>query len=149
GKKDFGMIAMSYGNIYVTQSAWGAKDSQTLKAIREAEAYPGVSVILAYSPCIEHGIDMSKNADNQKIMVNSGHWPLYRFDPRKTDEGKNPFQLDSKAPTDKVTMKDVFESENRFRILMKGDPETSQRLLKEAQHDIDQKWIRLNAMKEG
>jgi Pyruvate:ferredoxin oxidoreductase and related 2-oxoacid:ferredoxin oxidoreductases, beta subunit len=98
-KKDLGMIAMSYGYVYVAQIALGANMNQTIKAIREAESYNGPSIIIAYSHCINHGIDMMKGMDQQKIAVQSGVWPLYRYDPRLKAEGKNPFQLDSKDRT--------------------------------------------------
>ncbi|MGL1901539.1 MAG: thiamine pyrophosphate-dependent enzyme, partial [Fibrobacterales bacterium] len=148
GKKDLGLIAMSYGNVYVCQIAWGAKDAQTLKAIKEAEAYPGVSLIIAYSTCIAHGIDMAKSADNQKLAVDVGHWPLYRFDPRLGDEGKNPFQLDCKPPKGELKMQDIFNAENRYRVLAKSQPEISKALADEAQKDTELKWAKYMKLAE-
>ncbi len=98
-KKDLGMLAMAYGNVYVARVAMGASDQQTLKAFLEAEAYDGPSLIIAYSHCIAHGIDMSKGLEQQKLAVQSGYWPLYRYNPALLDEGKNPFMLDSKEPS--------------------------------------------------
>ena len=114
-KKDLGMMAMSYGNVYVAKIAMGANDRQTLNAIIEAESYDGPSIIIAYSQCIAHGINMAKGMEQQKLAVDSGHWPLYRYDPRLVDEGKNPFQLDSKAPS--IPLKEYAYNENRYRML--------------------------------
>ena len=97
-KKDLGMGAIRYGNVYVAQVAMGANDTHTVKAFLEAEAHDGPSLIIAYSQCIAHGIDMAKGMHQQKLAVESGHWPLYRYDPKLSDQGKNPFQLDSKGP---------------------------------------------------
>ncbi len=97
-KKDLGMIAMAYGNVYVAHVAFGAKDAQTVKAFLEADAYDGPSLIIAFSHCIAHGYDLEKGLDQQKLAVDSGYWPLYRFDPRRTAQGENPLQLDSGAP---------------------------------------------------
>ena len=120
-KKNMGLMAMDYGNVYVAQVAMGASDMQTVKAFLEAEAYDGPSLIIAYSHCIAHGIDMTKGLTQQKLAVESGHWMLYRYDPRLAASGKNPLQLDSKAP--KIPLKDYHDKENRFRMLMKSDPE--------------------------
>jgi len=120
GKKDLGMIAMSYGYVYVAHIAMGANMNQTLKAIREAESYDGPSVVIAYSHCAMHGIDMMKGMDQQKLLVESGIWPLYRYDPRLTAQGKNPFQLDSKEPQlEKVSQ--FMANEIRFRTLRAAD----------------------------
>ncbi len=138
GKKDLGLIAMSYGNVYVAQIAMGANDLQTVKAISEAEAYDGPSLILAYSHCIAHGINMTKGMNAQKLAVDSGHWPLFRYNPALTKEGKNPFQLDSKMP--KVKLEDFAYNEIRFKMLTKMDPEKAKRLMREAQEDVMKKW---------
>ncbi|HWI60747.1 MAG TPA: pyruvate:ferredoxin (flavodoxin) oxidoreductase, partial [Symbiobacteriaceae bacterium] len=111
GKKNLGLIAMSYGNVYVAQIAMGANDAQTIKAIMAAEAYDGPSIIIAYSHCIAHGIDMAKGFEQQKLAVSSGHWPLYRFDPRLQAEGKNPLQLEYKGP--QIPLKDYVYNETR------------------------------------
>jgi pyruvate-ferredoxin/flavodoxin oxidoreductase len=139
-KKDMGMIFMSYGNIYVAQIAMGADDVQTLRAIREAESYNGASLVIAYSHCIAHGIDMAKGMTQQKLATESGYWPLYRYDPRLRAQGKNPLQLDSKAP--KITFKDYAYNENRYRLLSQSDPTTAELLLNEAQQVVLERWRR-------
>jgi pyruvate-ferredoxin/flavodoxin oxidoreductase len=140
GKKDLGLIAMSYGHIYVASVALGAKDEQTLKAFVEAESYPGPSLIIAYSHCIAHGIavDMGVGARQQKLAVESGQWLLYRFDPRRTANGENPLQIDSSAPKAKV--QDFMLSENRFKMLTKSKPEDAKKLFAQAQTDADRRW---------
>ncbi|UCE60423.1 MAG: pyruvate:ferredoxin (flavodoxin) oxidoreductase [Phycisphaerales bacterium] len=130
-KKDLGMIAMSYGTVYVAQVAMGANDAHTAKVFVEAESYDGPSLIIAYSHCIAHGINMREGLSYQKAAVECGFCPLYRFDPRRTAEGLNPLQLDSKAP--KIPVADFVETENRFNMLLKSDPERGHALLKEAQ----------------
>jgi pyruvate-ferredoxin/flavodoxin oxidoreductase len=139
-KKDLGMMAMSYGNVYVAQIAMGASDAQTVKAIREAEAYDGPSIIIAYSHCIAHGINMAKGLDQQKLAVDSGHWPLYRFNPDLKDEGKNPFQLDSKPP--KIALKDYIYNETRYNVLVRTNPEAAAMLLAQAEEVVQEKWAR-------
>ncbi|MFN8446266.1 MAG: pyruvate:ferredoxin (flavodoxin) oxidoreductase [Caldilineaceae bacterium] len=139
-KKDIGQIFMSYGNVYIAQIAMGADDAQALKAIREAEAYDGPSLIIAYSHCIAHGIDMAKGMTQQKLASESGYWPLYRYDPRLRAEGKNPLQLDSKAP--KVPFKEYAYNENRYRLLAQSDPDTAEQLIKDAQTVVTQHWQR-------
>jgi pyruvate-ferredoxin/flavodoxin oxidoreductase len=124
--------------VYVAQIAMGANDLQTVKAIQEAEAYDGPSLILAYSHCIAHGINMTKGMNAQKLAVDSGHWPLFRYNPALTKEGKNPFQLDSKMP--KVKLEDFEYNEIRFKMLTKMDPEKAKLLLREAQEDVMKKW---------
>jgi pyruvate-ferredoxin/flavodoxin oxidoreductase len=140
GKKDLGLIAMSYGNIYVASVAMGAKDEQTLKAFVEAESYPGPSLIIAYSHCIAHGIalDMGVGARQQKLAVESGQWLLYRYDPRRAERGENPLQLDSGAAKGKVS--DYLLSENRFKMLTKSRPEEAKQLFAHAQSDADRRW---------
>lgn len=144
GKKDLGLLAMSYGNVYVAKIAMGASDAQTVKAIQEAEAYPGVSLIIAYSHCIAHGINMTKGMEQQALATKSGHWPLYRYDPRRKAEGKNPLQLDSKAP--QIPLKDYIYNENRYTVLIQSDPTAASTLLAEAQKYVDEHWKRLEAM---
>jgi len=129
-KKDLGMISMTYGNIYVAQVAMGASPNQTVKAFVEAEAYDGPSLIIAYSHCIAQGIDMTKGLENQKEAVTSGHFPLYRYNPELTAQGKNPLQLDSKTPT--MSFSEHALKENRFRILTKSKPENSKALMAKA-----------------
>jgi pyruvate-ferredoxin/flavodoxin oxidoreductase len=140
GKKDLGLIAMTYGHIYVASVAMGAKDEQTLKAFVEAESYPGPSLIIAYSHCIAHGIalDMGVGARQQKLAVESGQWLLYRYDPRRTEAGENPLQLDSQAAKTKV--QDYLLSENRFKMLTKSKPEEAKKLFAQAQVDADRRW---------
>jgi pyruvate-ferredoxin/flavodoxin oxidoreductase len=123
GKKDLGLIAMTYGDVYVARIAFGAKDSQTVKVLNEAEAYPGTSLIIAYSHCIAHGYGMQHGLEQQKLAVDSGYWPLYRFDPRRTEQGLSPLQLDSGEAT--VPLGRYTENEARFRILEQSDPERS------------------------
>ena len=139
-KKDLGLIAMSYGGVYVASVAMGAKDEHTLKAFIEAESYPGVSIIIAYSHCIAHGIDLDRGAGvkQQRMAVDSGQWLLYRYDPRRTDKGENPLQLDS-APA-KIRVSDYMLSENRFKMLTKSKPEDAKHYFEQAQGDADTRW---------
>jgi pyruvate-ferredoxin/flavodoxin oxidoreductase len=137
-KKDLGLIAMTYGNIYVAKVAMGANDLQTLKAFIEAEAYDGPSLIIAYSHCIAHGIDMEKGMKNQKAAVDSGHWPLFRYNPDLLKEGKNPFKLESKGL--KIPLKDYAYMETRYKMLTKSHPDLAAKLMEEAQHDTEAKW---------
>ncbi len=137
-KKDLGMTAMRYGNVYIAQIAMGANDTQTVKAFLEAEAHPGPSLIIAYSQCIAHGIDMAKGMTQQKLAVESGHWPLYRFDPKLESEGKNPFQLDSRDP--KIPIQDYIYTEGRYRMLQRSDPEAAKILLQRAQEAVTHRW---------
>ena len=137
-KKDLGMIAMSYGTIYVASVALGAKDEHTLRSFLEAEAYPGASLIIAYSHCIAHGINMTTAMQNQKAAVESGQWLLYRYDPERAQQGKNPLQLDSSAA--KIPVGRYMYMENRFKMLSKSKPEDAKRVLKEAQADVTARW---------
>jgi pyruvate-ferredoxin/flavodoxin oxidoreductase len=139
-KKDLGMMAMSYGNVYVAQVAMGANDAHTVRAILEAEAYDGPSLIIAYSHCIEHGIDMAKGLQQQKLAVDSGHWILYRYNPALKAQGKNPLQLDSKTP--KIPLKDYAYNETRYRMLAQSNPEAAERLLNLAQAEALARWAR-------
>ena len=138
GKKDLGLIAMTYGDVYVARVAMGANDAQTVRAFLEAEAYEGPSLIIAYSHCIAHGIDMAKGMSNQKIAVETGYWPLFRYNPKQEKEGKNPFKLDSKAP--KLPLKDFTSLEVRFNMLDKSYPERAKELSRLAQEDVTTRW---------
>jgi pyruvate-ferredoxin/flavodoxin oxidoreductase len=137
-KKDLGSIAMAYGDVYVAQIAMGAHPRQTIRALAEAEAWPGPSLVIAYSHCIAHGIDMSKGMAHQKAATKSGFWPLYRFDPRLTATGLNAFQLDSARPS--MPFKEFAAQEGRFAVLTRSDPAESKRLQARAQQDIDEQW---------
>jgi pyruvate-ferredoxin/flavodoxin oxidoreductase len=137
-KKDLGMLAVSYGNVYVAQVALGANPNQTLRAFHEAESYNGVSLILAYCQCIAHGIDMSKGMTHQKDIVQSGLWPLYRYDPRLAHAGEHPFRLDSRKPT--LAFAEVAHCEARFAMALEANPERAGRLMELAQRDIDDQW---------
>jgi len=132
------LMAMAYGTVYVARVAMGANDLHTVKAFLEAEAYDGPSLIIAYSHCIAHGINMAKGMDNQKAAVESGHWPLYRYNPALTAQGQNPFKLDSKAP--KIKFEDYAYKEIRFKMLTKSSPDEAKRLLKLAQEDVTVRW---------
>jgi pyruvate-ferredoxin/flavodoxin oxidoreductase len=140
GKKDLGLIAMSYGNIYVASVAMGAKDEHTLKAFVEAESFPGPSLIIAYSHCIAHGIalDTGIGARQQKLAVESGQWLLYRYDPRRAARGENPLQLDSSAAKYKV--KDFMMTENRFKMLTKSKPDDAKKFFEQSQADAERRW---------
>ncbi|HXG91043.1 MAG TPA: pyruvate:ferredoxin (flavodoxin) oxidoreductase [Blastocatellia bacterium] len=137
-KKDLGMMAIRYGNVYVAQVAMGANDQHMLKAIMEAESHDGPSIIIAYAHCIAHAIDMAKGMNQQKMAVESGYWPLYRYDPRLASGDKNPFQLDSKEPT--LALKDYIYTEGRYRILLQSDPEAAKFLLGQAQQAVNERW---------
>ncbi len=137
-KKDLGMMAMTYGNVYVAQVAMGANDAHTVRTFLEAEAYNGPSLIIAYSHCIAHGINMAKGMEQQKLAVDSGHWPLYHYNPALKAEGKNPFVLDSKPPS--IPLKDYYYNETRYRMLTQSDPEAAERLLAEAQKAVKERW---------
>ncbi|MDT5157161.1 MAG: pyruvate-ferredoxin/flavodoxin oxidoreductase [Acidobacteriota bacterium] len=145
-KKDLGMMATKYGNVYVAQVALGASDTQTVKAFLEAEAHDGPSLIIAYSQCIAHGIDIAKGMYQQKLAVESGSWPLYRFDPARADEGKNPFQLDSGAP--KIPLQDYIYTEGRYRMLQQSDPVVAKFLLGQAQAAVNAKWEQYKQLAE-
>ena len=137
-KKDLAMMAMAYENVYVAQVAFGAKDVQTVRAFLEAESYPGPSVLICYSPCIAHGVDMSNNLRQQDMAVNSGHWPLFRYDPRKIDAGDNPLHIDSKRPS--IPYRDYLASETRFSVLNRTHPDDAERFLKLAQKHVESKY---------
>lgn len=137
-KKDLALMAMMYGNVYVARVAMGANDTQTIKAFREAEAFDGPSLIIAYSHCIAHGYDMRYGMSQQKAAVDSGHWPLLRYNPDLASEGKNPLQLDSKAP--KIPLKDYIYNEARYTMLVHSNPVLAKELLEEAQDDVAVRW---------
>jgi pyruvate-ferredoxin/flavodoxin oxidoreductase len=138
GKKDLGLMAMTYGHVYVTSVAMGARDEHTLRAFLEAESYPGPSLILAYSHCIAHGIDMAKGMAQQKQAVDAGRWLLYRHDPRRTAQGLPALSLDSRSPS--LPLAEAMGSENRFRMLRYSHPEQARALGDEAQRDLQQRW---------
>jgi pyruvate-ferredoxin/flavodoxin oxidoreductase len=137
-KKDLGLLAMSYGSVYVARIAMGAKMAQAVQAFQEAEAFPGPSLIIAYSHCIAHGYDMAQGAEQQKLAVDSGVWPLYRFDPRRFARGEAPLKLDYGAP--KVKVADYVRGEGRFRVVEKTDPERFRRLLDLAEREARQRY---------
>jgi pyruvate-ferredoxin/flavodoxin oxidoreductase len=136
-RKDLGLIASAYGNVYVAQIALGADDAQAQKALLEADAWPGPSLVISYSTCIAHGIDMSRSMGHQRDAVRSGFWPLWRYHPG-SDPHQRPFQLDSRPPT--MSLRAFAEQEARFAMLMRSDPEASDRLLALAQADANERW---------
>ena len=138
GKKDLAMEAISYGSVYVARVAMGGSDTQTVKAFIEAEAYNGPSLIIAYSHCIAHGYDMSQGMAQQKAAVLSGYWPLMRYNPDLHLEGKNPFQLDSRAPS--IPFKQYAYQEARYTMLARSNPEVARELLQLAQEDVRRQW---------
>jgi pyruvate-ferredoxin/flavodoxin oxidoreductase len=137
-KKDLAMMAMTYGNVYVARIAMGSSDMQTVKAFLEAEAWDGPSIIIAYSHCIAHGYDMKHGLDQQKLAVQTGYWPLFRYNPALAIEGKNPFQLDSKAPA--LPLEKYIYNETRYTMLVHSDPKAAAELLIEAQDDVKVSW---------
>jgi pyruvate-ferredoxin/flavodoxin oxidoreductase len=138
GKKDLAMMAVSYGSVYVARVAMGAGDMHTLKAFLEAEAFNGPSLIIAYSHCIAHGYDMAYGLEQQKAAVNSGYWPLFRYNPDLVAQGKNPFQLDSRPPS--IPLKDYIYNETRYTMLVKSNPDHARVLLEEAKEDVASHW---------
>ena len=138
GKKDLAMEAVSYGSVYVARVAMGGNDAQTVKAFQEAEAYDGPALIIAYSHCIAHGYDLAQGMEQQKKAVLSGYWPLMRYNPSLRAEGKNPFQLDSRAPS--IPLKDYSYNEARYTMLARSHPDVAAKLLEEAQEDVDREW---------
>jgi pyruvate-ferredoxin/flavodoxin oxidoreductase len=131
-------MAMTYGNVYVAEVAMGHNDLQTIRAFLEAEAYDGPSLIIAYSHCIAHGINMTKAMQNQKAAVESGHWPLYRYNPQLALEGKNPFKLESKPP--KIKFQDYAYMEARYKMLTKSNPQAAKELMAKAEKDVQDRW---------
>ena len=137
-KKDLAMMAISYGDVYVARVAMGANDAQVIKAFREAEAFDGPSLIVAYCHCISHGYNLIHGLEQQKLAVKSGYWPLIRFNPDLAKEGKNPLQLDSKAPS--IPLEEYIYNENRYKMLTRTMPEVAKKLLKEAQEGVLKRW---------
>ncbi|GLH73674.1 pyruvate-flavodoxin oxidoreductase [Geothrix limicola] len=137
-KKDMAMIAMAYGGIYVAKVAFGFRDAQTVKAFQEAESYNGPSLILAYSHCIAHGYDLAKGCEQQKLAVDAGHWPLFRFDPRRLEKGEAPLQMDSGAP--KIPMLQYVRNETRYRMIEQQNPENFKKLMDQAQLDTTNRY---------
>ena len=146
-KKDLGITAFRYGDVYVAQVAMGANDTHTIKAFLEAEAHPGPSLIIAYSQCIAHGIDMARGMHQQKLAVDSGYWPLYRYNPRLVEESKNPFQLDSSDP--KIPLQDYIYTEGRYRMLQQSEPAVAQFLLGQAQKAVMRRWQQYKQLAEA
>ncbi len=146
-KKDLARLAADYGHVYVATVAYGAKDTQTLRVFHEAEAYRGPSLIVAYSPCIAHGYDMLYNQRQQELAVKSGHWPLFRFDPRLAEAGGNPFKLDSAAPSQPIQA--FMESETRFAMLARSHPDAAQRFLAQAQEEAERRFKAYQDMAQG
>jgi pyruvate-ferredoxin/flavodoxin oxidoreductase len=146
-KKDLAKLASDYGHVYVATVAYGAKDTQTLRVFNEAESYAGPSLIVAYSPCIAHGYDMLYNQRQQELAVKSGHWPLFRFDPRLAEGGGNPFKLDSAEPSQPIQA--FMESETRFAMLGRSHPEAAQRFLEQAQQDAERRFKAYQDMARG
>jgi pyruvate-ferredoxin/flavodoxin oxidoreductase len=138
GKMDLAMMAVSYGSVYVARVAMGANDMHTVKAFLEAEAHNGPSLIIAYSHCIAHGYDLVHGLDQQKAAVNSGYWPLFRYNPGLVAQNKNPFMLDSKAAT--IGLTDYIYNETRYTMLVKSNPEAAKRLLELAKEDVAEHW---------
>jgi pyruvate-ferredoxin/flavodoxin oxidoreductase len=145
-KKDLGMIAMAYGYVYVAKVAMGANDQHTLRAFLEADAYDGPSLILAYSHCIAHGIDMRKGLDQQRLAVQSGIWPLFRYNPMLLEEGQNPLSIDSKEPT--VRVEEYAYNETRYRMLLQSDEVRAEMLMKQARGDVQKRWELYRQMAE-
>ena len=137
-KKDLGLIAMSYGYVYVAKVAMGANDQQTLRALLEAESYDGPSIVIAYSPCIAHGYDMARSLDQQKLAVQSGHWPMYRYDPRLATQGQNPLMIESKEPS--IPISQYAYNETRYKMLTQLDEARAEELMREAQQDAKSRW---------
>jgi len=146
GKKDLGRMAMTYGYVYVASVSMGANKNQMLKAFKEAESYPGPSLIICYAPCINHGIrkGMGKTQEEERLAVTSGYWPLYRYNPLLADEGKNPFTLDSKRPDG--TLQEFLGGENRYARLAITSPEASEQLRKTIEQQYEERFKTLEQM---
>ena len=143
-KKDLGLIAMSYGDVYVAAVSYGAKDAQTVLALQEAASYDGVSLVIGYAHCIAHGVDMASGLDRQKAAVAAGYWPLYRYDPRRLAAGQPPLELDSSEPT--MSLADFMAGETRFRITAENDPVRYAELVRQAEFNISSKFQRLKQL---
>ena len=145
-KKDLALLAMDYSNVYVAHVAYAGKDIQTLNAFLEAEAHDGPSIIIAYAPCIAHGVDLSNNHRQQNLAVKSGHWPLFRFDPSRAKAGKNPMKLDSAEPS--IPYRDFVKTETRFSMLWQTHPEAAERFLAQAQQDVKNRYAYYKQLSE-
>jgi pyruvate-ferredoxin/flavodoxin oxidoreductase len=137
-KKDLALMAVNYGNVYVARVAMGGGDMQTLKAFEEGEAYPGPSLIVAFCHCVAHGYDLMYGMDQQKLAVQTGYWPLFRYNPALKQQGKNPLQLDSHAPS--LPLQKYMLNETRFNILNHADEDLAKKLLREAEEDVRSRW---------
>jgi pyruvate-ferredoxin/flavodoxin oxidoreductase len=137
-KKDLALLAMSYGHPYVARVALGAKDAQTVNALKEADSYTGTSVVIAYSHCIAHGYDMGDALGQQEKAVDSGYWPLFRYDPRRVAAGESPLKLDSPAP--KIDLSEFVKAETRFRQVEQANPAGFAKMLAQAQKDVREKY---------
>jgi pyruvate-ferredoxin/flavodoxin oxidoreductase len=137
-KKDLALMAVNYGNVYVARVAMGGSDTQTVKAFEEAEAYRGPSLILAFSHCVAHGYDLMYGMDQQKLAVQTGYWPLFRYNPELVEQGKNPLQLDSRPPS--LPLRKYMLNETRFNILNHANAEAAQQLLEQAEGDVRNRW---------
>jgi pyruvate-ferredoxin/flavodoxin oxidoreductase len=137
-KKDLAMEAVNYGSVYVARVALGGNDTHVVKAFQEAEAHNGPSIIIAYSSCIAHGYDLIHGLEQQKLAVQTGYWPLMCYNPGLRETGKNPFQLDSKAPA--IQLKEYTYREARYTMLARSNPELAAKLLEEAQDDVERQW---------
>jgi pyruvate-ferredoxin/flavodoxin oxidoreductase len=137
-KKDLGLIATTYGTVYVARIALGAKDGHTVSVLREAESYPGPSLVIAYSHCVAHGYSLSQGLEQQKRAVACGYWPLFRYDPRRAEKGENPMKLDSAAP--KGTLRDFTANETRFQMLERINPERSAMLQEMAAASVKERF---------
>jgi pyruvate-ferredoxin/flavodoxin oxidoreductase len=146
-KKDLGLMAITHGGVYVASVAMGARDEHTVRAFLEAERYPGPSLILAYSHCIAHGIDMAKGMEQQRLAVESGRWLLYRYDPRRLEQGLSPLQLDSSHP--RTPLAEAMATENRFRMLGYSDPERARQLERQAQVELQRRWALYGALAQA
>ena len=146
-KKDLGLLAMSYGNVYVARVAFGAKDTQTLKAFQEADSFPGASLIIAYSQCIAHGYDLAYGVEQQKLAVETGYWPLYRYDPRRVAKGESAFKLDSAAP--KGDLAAYMHNETRFRATENQNPARYQELVQAARENIQERFRLYQQLEKG
>lgn len=146
-KKDLGLMLMTYGNIYVASVALGANPNQAIKALHEADNYDGPAIVIAYSHCIAHGINMAQGMQQQKLAVKCGHWPLYRYNPDRVKEDLNPLQIDSEKPS--IPFAEFAKNENRYQILMRTKPELAQELLKQAEADIKHRWKIYEALQRG
>jgi pyruvate-ferredoxin/flavodoxin oxidoreductase len=146
-KKDLAMMAMAYGHCYVANVAFGAKDAQTVRAFLEAESYPGPSIIIAYSHCIAHGYDMALGLDQQKLAMDTGYWPLFRYDPRRAEAGESPLVMDSAAP--KTELGKYMRNETRFRLVEQQNPERFRELLSRAQVDVRKRFALYDELAKG